>query len=88
MEERGARILVGVTGSVASVKLGELVSALLKLGDVKVVSTACAEHFWRSCNLADSVPVYRDRDEWSMWQKMGDEVSVSIFGCCVSSPFL
>lgn len=73
------RILVGVTGSVASIKLPLLLECLLKLGEVRVVSTACAEHFWGNLTLPSDVAVFRDRDEWSRWQKMGDEVS------CLSS---
>ncbi len=68
------RILVGVTGSVAAVKLALLVEELLLQGDVRVVSTVCAEHFWQGLTLPERVRVYRDRDEWSTWQRMGDEV--------------
>jgi phosphopantothenoylcysteine decarboxylase len=68
------RILVGVTGSVAAIKLQLLAEELLKQGDVRVVSTSCAEHFWRGLTLPPEVTVYRDRDEWSTWQRMGDEV--------------
>ncbi len=68
------RILVGVTGSVASIKLGALVEELLKLGQVRVVSTVCAEHFWGSLSLPSCVQLFRDKDEWSTWQTMGDSV--------------
>jgi phosphopantothenoylcysteine decarboxylase len=74
MEGRHHNILVGVTGSVASIKLGLLVTELKHLGEVRVVSTNCAEHFWGNLDLPSDVRVYRDRDEWSVWQKMGDEV--------------
>lgn len=69
-------ILVGVTGSVAAVKLGSLVAELMRLGQVRIVSTGCAEHFWGSeaVALPAGVAVYRDRDEWSGWSGMGDQV--------------
>lgn len=74
MEAPRHRILVGVTGSVATVKLGLLVEALQHVGEVRVVSTNCAEHFWRNLSLPSDVRVFRDRDEWSTWQSMGDDV--------------
>ncbi|XP_063782397.1 phosphopantothenoylcysteine decarboxylase isoform X5 [Pseudophryne corroboree] len=61
---RGAHVLVGVTGSVAALKLPLLVSGLLQIPgvQVQVVSTERAKHFY---NVQDiSVPVYSDEDEW------------------------
>lgn len=73
MEGERTNVLIGVTGSVASVKLPLLCRGFLDAGaNVRVVSTAHAEHFWR--DLPDNVQVYRDVDEWSTWQKMGDPV--------------
>ena len=67
------RVLLGVSGSVAAVKLPLLVEGLLARGaEVRVVSTRAAEHFWR--DVPSQVTVYRDADEWSTWTKMGDPV--------------
>ncbi|XP_075064285.1 phosphopantothenoylcysteine decarboxylase isoform X3 [Mixophyes fleayi] len=62
----GAHVLVGVTGSVAALKLPLLVSGLLQIPgvQVQVVSTEKAKHFY---NVQDiSVPVYSDEDEWKV----------------------
>uniref|UniRef100_A0A8C5C6S4 Phosphopantothenoylcysteine decarboxylase n=1 Tax=Gadus morhua TaxID=8049 RepID=A0A8C5C6S4_GADMO len=58
------RVLVGVTGSVAALKLPLLVSQLLELPgvEVRVVSTEHAHHFYNPAEI--SVKVYTDKDEW------------------------
>ena len=73
-KEQQLRILVGVTGSVASIKLLALVAELQKIAEVRIVSTAAAEHFWKDLALPQDVRVYKDIDEWNTWQKMGDAV--------------
>ena len=71
--EGSRRVLVGATGSVASVKLPLICQGLLDAGaEVRVVTTRHAEHFWRE--LPAGVTVYRDADEWNTWEKMGDDV--------------
>uniref|UniRef100_A0A8C5QXL4 Phosphopantothenoylcysteine decarboxylase n=1 Tax=Leptobrachium leishanense TaxID=445787 RepID=A0A8C5QXL4_9ANUR len=70
----GARVLVGVTGSVAALKLPNLVSGLLQIPgiQVQVVSTERAKHFY---NIHDiPVPMYSDQDEWEMWKQRSDPV--------------
>ncbi|KAM8972223.1 phosphopantothenoylcysteine decarboxylase [Pelodytes ibericus] len=69
-----ARVLVGVTGSVAALKLANIVSGLLQTPgvDVKVVSTEKAKHFYNVQDLP--VPVYCDQDEWEMWKQRSDPV--------------
>ncbi|XP_031553514.1 phosphopantothenoylcysteine decarboxylase-like [Actinia tenebrosa] len=68
-------VLIGVTGSVASIKLGKLIQELLlskiKL-NVQVVATDHATHFFDVNEIP--VKVYRDTDEWQSWMKMGDPV--------------
>lgn len=74
-----ARILVGVTGSVAAIKTTELIENLGGKGyELRLVMTRAAEFFlpeWENVRPVDRVPTYRDRDEWpaSGWQR-GDEV--------------
>ncbi|XP_013421636.1 phosphopantothenoylcysteine decarboxylase-like [Lingula anatina] len=74
-------ILVGCTGSVASIKIPKLVTGLKSLQanvdmktcevSVEVVATDHACHFFNP-NEVD-VKVHRDADEWR-WQKRGDPV--------------
>ncbi|KAL4658711.1 phosphopantothenoylcysteine decarboxylase isoform X2 [Arapaima gigas] len=68
------RVLVGVTGSVAALKLPELVSRLLELPgvEVRVVTTAHAMHFYRPEEV--SARVYSDKNEWEMWKQRSDPV--------------
>ncbi|XP_071392350.1 phosphopantothenoylcysteine decarboxylase isoform X3 [Centroberyx affinis] len=58
------RVLVGVSGSVAALKLPLLVSQLLELPgvDVRVVTTEHAKHFYNPAEVA--VKIYNDKDEW------------------------
>ncbi|KAK2524568.1 hypothetical protein Q9233_009497 [Columba guinea] len=68
------RVLVGVTGSVAALKLPLLVAELLKIPrlEVKVVTTERAKHFYK----AEEIPVtlYSDEDEWRLWNGRSDPV--------------
>jgi phosphopantothenoylcysteine decarboxylase len=71
------KILLGLSGSVASIKALELFEALSCGGqhEVKIVATEKALHF--TPNLSSSLPVgalITDADEWSSWEKMGDPV--------------
>ncbi|XP_075391525.1 phosphopantothenoylcysteine decarboxylase [Tenrec ecaudatus] len=71
---RKFRVLVGVTGSVAALKLPHLVSALLEIPglEVAVVTTERAKHFY---SLQDvHVTLYSDTDEWEMWKCRSDPV--------------
>ncbi|XP_026543054.1 phosphopantothenoylcysteine decarboxylase [Notechis scutatus] len=72
--EKNAHILVGVTGSVAALKLPLLVAELLKIPGlaVRVVTTENAKHFYK----AEEIPVtiYDDSDEWELWKKRTDPV--------------
>ncbi|KAM6119455.1 phosphopantothenoylcysteine decarboxylase isoform 1-T2 [Pterocles gutturalis] len=68
------RVLVGVTGSVAALKLPLLITELLKIPglEVKVVTTERAKHFYN----AQEIPVilYSDEDEWQLWKGRSDPV--------------
>ncbi|XP_037834300.1 phosphopantothenoylcysteine decarboxylase isoform X3 [Kryptolebias marmoratus] len=75
------RVLVGVTGSVAALKLPVLVSELLQLPgvscftitvDVRVVTTDHAKHFYNPAEV--SVKIYSDMDEWELWTQRSDPV--------------
>uniref|UniRef100_A0A3P9KD53 Phosphopantothenoylcysteine decarboxylase n=1 Tax=Oryzias latipes TaxID=8090 RepID=A0A3P9KD53_ORYLA len=68
------RVLVGVTGSVAALKLPALVDQLLQLPgvDVRVVTTEHAKHFYNHAEVA--VKIYSDKDEWELWKQRTDPV--------------
>lgn len=59
-----AKVLLGVTGSVAALKTPELVIALIKAGhEVKVIATGPALYFFDRQQLPNGL-LYTDEDEW------------------------
>ncbi|XP_067609997.1 phosphopantothenoylcysteine decarboxylase isoform X2 [Pseudorca crassidens] len=72
--KRPFRVLVGVTGSVAALKLPLLVSRLLDIPglEVAVVTTERAKHFYSPQDVP--VTLYSDADEWEMWKCRSDPV--------------
>ncbi|XP_074863453.1 phosphopantothenoylcysteine decarboxylase isoform X1 [Carettochelys insculpta] len=68
------RVLVGVTGSVAALKLPILVSKLLEIPglEVNVVTTERAKHFYSPQEIP--VTLYSDSDEWQLWKGRTDPV--------------
>lgn len=78
-----ARVLLGVTGSVAAIKTPELVHALQNAGhEIKVVATEASLYFFK----LDAVPakVILDRDEWpgreggKQWQRTEDVLHIEL----------
>ncbi|XP_066491859.1 phosphopantothenoylcysteine decarboxylase isoform X2 [Tiliqua scincoides] len=71
---KNVRILIGVTGSVAALKLPLLVLELLKIPslEVRVVTTENAKHFYNPQEVP--VPLYSDTDEWQLWKGRTDPV--------------
>jgi len=67
------KVLLGITGSVATIKAPELVAALVADGhEVQVVATPHARNFTQVNQLG--VKAWEDDDEWpAMWQR-GDPV--------------
>lgn len=86
---RKDNILLGVTGSVASIKTANLVDVLESAGySVRVMCTENAAQFFNAAELP--IPVFRDADEWSSWTKRGDPVmhiEVSILSVDFSQPY-
>jgi phosphopantothenoylcysteine decarboxylase len=64
------KLLVGLTGSVASIKAPQLIAQLQEFAEVRIVATKAAQHFAKDL----SAPVLVDADEWSTWTAMGDDV--------------
>ncbi|CAJ0957215.1 unnamed protein product, partial [Mesorhabditis belari] len=75
-------LLIGVTGSVATIKLAELIKKLHETSPpgklfIKVVATQCGLRMVETIEeeMADIEEIiYDDRDEWSMWRERGDPV--------------
>ncbi|KAK7009357.1 phosphopantothenoylcysteine decarboxylase [Biomphalaria glabrata] len=68
-------ILIGCTGSVASIKIPMLIESLQQLNpkpEIKVVSTQHALHFFRK--EEQNVIIYTDSDEWETWSSIQDPV--------------
>ncbi|XP_001379746.1 phosphopantothenoylcysteine decarboxylase isoform X1 [Monodelphis domestica] len=72
--KKNVHVLVGVTGSVAALKLPLLVAGLLEIPglDVAVVTTERAKHFYNPCDVP--VTLYSDTDEWELWKCRSDPV--------------
>lgn len=70
-------ILIGCTGSVATIKLPLLIQKLRESNsnvEIKVIVTQNAEHFFAAADIPEDVPIHRDADEWSSWSGRGDPV--------------
>ncbi|PIA17560.1 HAL3-like domain protein [Coemansia reversa NRRL 1564] len=76
------RVLIGATGSVASIKVPALARSIIQQGlqqniriEIAVAASSSALHFFRREQLPEvDVTLYTDRDEWSQWKKIGDPV--------------
>lgn len=68
-------ILVGCTGSVASIKIPLIVSKLIETNsfNIKVVTTKHAQHFFKEEDVS-GVEILTDEDEWKAWKNRGDPV--------------
>lgn len=67
-------ILLGVTGSVATIKTKELHDLLYQWADVQLIASNAALHFLKQIPNF-STPYLTDDSEWHLWQKKGDEIS-------------
>jgi len=65
-------VLLGVSGSVATVKLAQLVTTCSKFAEVQVVCTQRAKTFFDYSDLACTV--FDDSMEWDSWKRLGDPV--------------
>ena len=83
-EDYKVDVILGMTGSVASIKAGELIMRLAYLAgpritSLKVVATKAAKHFfnWEEVKKDLSSPnigFHSDEEEWRDWKKVGDPV--------------
>lgn len=69
-------ILIGITGSVATTKINELVAEIkskTKESNIRIVATNNALKFLKDLELS-AVELFTDDDEWSTWKGRGDEI--------------
>ncbi|KAF3455959.1 hypothetical protein FNV43_RR00602 [Rhamnella rubrinervis] len=71
---RKPRILLAASGSVAAIKFGNLCHCFSEWAEVRAVVTRASLHFIDRASLPKDVIVYTDEDEWSSWNKIGDNV--------------
>lgn len=69
---RKPRVLLGISGSVASIKALALVTQLSEFCEVRIVSTSAAQHF--AGPLPKDIPVFVDKHEWGVWKQLRDPV--------------
>ncbi|KAK6588819.1 hypothetical protein RS030_2361 [Cryptosporidium xiaoi] len=74
---RKVNLLVGVSGSVAAIKVEEFLDTLCKncksnniTIELKIVATKSSEHFLNFKNYK----IIRDEDEYELWNSVGDDV--------------
>lgn len=71
-------VLIACCGSVAAIKIPELVRLFSECSEfefeIKVITTERATHFFAKHELIDGVECLGDQDEWSRWQRRGDDV--------------
>ena len=75
------KVLLGATGSVASIKIPDIISGLnIKFNgnaEIRFVPTQNALHFLPQVDEIEDklgAKIYTDENEWSSWRKRGDPV--------------
>ncbi|XP_070542264.1 phosphopantothenoylcysteine decarboxylase-like [Ptychodera flava] len=71
------RVLLGCTGSVASIKVPRIIEELfLRISsvEIEIVATEYSQKFFDVTSLPEKVKVHTDAEEWQTWQKMEDPV--------------
>lgn len=79
---KSKKILICATGSVAAIKIPQIITGIEKLSEknlqIRFVPTAHALHFLPNLReLAETgleIEIFKDEDEWSNWKKRGDPV--------------
>lgn len=78
-DDKKFHILIGATGSVATIKVPMIIDKLFKLYSAEKVSiqlivTKPAEHFLNGLKISTHVKIWREEDVWSDCKKMGDMI--------------
>ncbi|GME85903.1 unnamed protein product [Ambrosiozyma monospora] len=69
-DDRKIHILIGATGSVATIKIPLIIDKLFKIYgadkvSIQLVVTRAAEHFLRGLKISTEVKIWRENEEWS-----------------------
>lgn len=70
-------ILVGLTGSVASILFKKIVTSFQEVGNVQIVLTESAKNFVENRDM-DLVECYDDNDEWNSWRNTREVLHISL----------
>ena len=78
-DDKKFHILIGATGSVATIKVPLIIDKLYKIYgrekvSIQLIVTKPAEHFLRGLKISTDVKIWREEDEWYGFKKMGDPV--------------
>ncbi|OWR51472.1 Phosphopantothenoylcysteine decarboxylase [Danaus plexippus plexippus] len=82
MEKKLLNIIIGVTGSVATIKLPLIIENLLNITNVEngykfeiqVICTERSKHFFKITDIPECCSLFDDDVEWSSWNHRGDPV--------------
>ncbi|QLL34182.1 hypothetical protein HG536_0G00390 [Torulaspora globosa] len=78
-DDKKFHILLGATGSVATIKVPLIIDKLFKIYtrekvSIQLIVTKPAEHFLKGLKISTDVKIWREEDEWSGFRKLGDPV--------------
>jgi phosphopantothenoylcysteine decarboxylase len=78
-DDQKIHILIGATGSVATIKVPLIIAKLYKIFgpskvSIQLVVTKCAEHFLKGLKISTEVKIWRDDEEWYGYKKTGDAI--------------
>lgn len=72
---RRPKILLGVSGSVAAIKVPILAKLLAEVADVQMIATDASRKLLSDEDLCTlNIPVKGNEDEWHAWKEVGDPV--------------
>ncbi|KAG2294515.1 hypothetical protein Bca4012_066702 [Brassica carinata] len=71
---RKPRVLLAASGSVATIKFGNLCHCFTEWAEVRAVVSKSSLHFLDRLSLPQEVTLFTDEEEWSSWNKIGDPV--------------
>lgn len=78
-DDKKFHLLIGATGSVATIKVPLIIDKLFKIYtpekvSIQLIVTKPAEHFLKGLKISTHVKIWREEDEWFGFRKLGDPV--------------
>lgn len=78
-DDKKFHILIGCTGSVATIKIPLLIDRLFKIYSpekisIQLIVTKPAEHFLKGLKISTHVKIWREEDEWIGFRKFNDPI--------------